>query len=140
MLTSFFRVQLNSNFPLIVGIVLSFATTSITEIIRRQDARLCVPGTLLGRVGVSNGGRKIGIVIDESLSMQDNDPDNIRIRAGKALDNSLVSKAEAGNGKTADFVTVVGFHASPDLLYPLGDPAGAIPIIDAISEFISPSP
>lgn len=85
-------------------------------------------------MGVSNGGRKIGIVIDESNSMQDNDPNNIRIRSGKALDNSLVSKAEAGNGKTADFVTVVGFHDNPDLLYPLSDPAGAIPIIDAISK------
>ena len=72
--------------------------------------------------------------------MLNNDPDNIRIRAGKALDNSLVSKAETGNGKTADFVTIVGFHDSPDLLYQLGDPAGAIPIIDDISKFTSRVP
>ena len=81
----------------------------------------------------ATGGRKVGIVIDESNSMQDNDPANLRIGAAKALDESLISTSEAGNGKTADEVTVVGFHSSPDLLYPLGDPTGALGAIENIT-------
>jgi hypothetical protein len=123
----------------VAGILLAFAAPSLAtpsqhkQLVARQDSNACTPGSLVGRVGASNGGRKVGIVIDESNSMQDYDPDNIRIIAGKALDESLVSKSEATQGKTADLVTVVGFHSSPDLLYPLGDPAGAIAVIDTIS-------
>lgn len=122
------RVQLASKVRLYAITLLSLSTLSLAK------PRTCTTKQLNGSVGPSSGGRKIGIVIDESSSMQDNDPTNIRIVAGKALDESLISASEsATNGKKADLVTVAGFHSDSDLLYPLGDPAGALSIIDAIS-------
>jgi Mg-chelatase subunit ChlD len=49
----------------------------------------------------SKGGRKIAIVLDSSGSMEDNDPQNLRIQAGKALNGQLVT------GTNPDVVTVV---------------------------------
>lgn len=49
----------------------------------------------------SNGGRKIAIVLDSSGSMYYNDPEDLRITAGKALNSQLVT------GQNADLVTVV---------------------------------
>jgi len=49
----------------------------------------------------SNGGRKVAIVLDSSGSMLDNDPQNLRIQAGKALNGQL------GTSTNADLVTVV---------------------------------
>jgi hypothetical protein len=65
--------------------------------------------------------------------MQDTDPSNIRIVAAKALNNALISNGKVTGGRHNDIVTIVGFHSSPDLLYPLGDPTGATTFIDAIS-------
>ena len=56
----------------------------------------------------NNGGRKIGIVVDESGSMEVTDPYNLRIPAAKAVNDWLISSSEAGNGKDADLVTVIG--------------------------------
>jgi hypothetical protein len=79
------------------------------------------------------GDRKIGIVIDESNSMQDNDPNNTRIDAALALNEGLISLAEKSSTQTPDQVAIIGFHDDPDLLYPLGDPQGASGIIRNIS-------
>ena len=57
----------------------------------------------------NNGGRKIGIVVDESGSMEVTDPYNLRIPAAKAVNDWLISSSEAGSGKDADLVTVIGF-------------------------------
>ncbi|KAH8679497.1 hypothetical protein BGZ61DRAFT_359255 [Ilyonectria robusta] len=57
--------------------------------------------------------------------MEGNDPDNLRVTAGTALNGQLVSSAEASGGKSADLVTVVDFDSSATVIYPLGDPAKA---------------
>lgn len=79
------------------------------------------------------GDRKVGIVIDESNSMQTTDPNNTRIDAAIALDDALISNDEKADGKVPDVVTVIGFHSDPELLFPLGDPKSAIPSIQNIS-------
>jgi hypothetical protein len=81
----------------------------------------------------NNGGRKIAIVIDESGSMASADPYDLRIDAGKAVNDWLISSSEAGNGKDADQVTVIGFDDEPRILYPLGDPSGADRALDNIT-------
>ena len=90
---------------------------------------LALPITVLsqsscsGSVATSNGGRKIGIVIDSSGSMVDTDPQNLRIVAGKAIASSLTTSAEAGPNGHPDLVTVIDFDDSVRVVYPLGDPA-----------------
>jgi hypothetical protein len=64
-------------------------------------------GTCSIQLASSNGGRKVAIVLDSSGSMYTTDPYNLRITAGKALNNQLVSAAGATGGKKADLVTVV---------------------------------
>jgi hypothetical protein len=64
-------------------------------------------GTCNIQLATSNGGRKIAIAIDSSGSMSSTDPNDLRITAGKALNNQLVSAAGATGGKKADLVTVV---------------------------------
>lgn len=78
-----------------------------------------------GSVATSNGGRKIGIVIDSSGSMVDTDPSNLRIPAGEAINAALITSASAGAGTQPDKVTVVDFDDSVRIVYPLGDPASA---------------
>lgn len=99
----------------------------------RQNPSPCVPDSLIGRVGSGNGGRKIGIVIDASNSMTQYDPDDIRLAASKVLNHALIDSNEATNGKSADLVTVVDFALTANLLYPLGDPAGADNSIGSIT-------
>src|SRR4051812_36966900 len=101
----------------------------------RQTDSPCLPGQLIGQVGMSNGGRKIGIVIDSSGSMDDNDPTDIRLAAAKALSDSLISSSEAIDGKTADLLTVVEFSSTADVLYPLGDPTAASNLFAGIGNF-----
>jgi Mg-chelatase subunit ChlD len=55
----------------------------------------------------SSGGRKVALVIDASGSMMTNDPQDLRIMAGRALNRQLISAAEASDGKGADQVAVV---------------------------------
>ncbi|KAL1837205.1 hypothetical protein VTJ49DRAFT_4156 [Mycothermus thermophilus] len=95
-----------------------------------QTNATCDP--LFGRIDAGTGGRKVGIVIDASGSMSDNDPDDLRLQASKLLVDKLVSASEASGNQAADQVTVVEFTLSADVLYPLGDPDGAGPSIDGI--------
>jgi hypothetical protein len=64
--------------------------------------------------------------------MSYNDPEDIRLAAGKALDATLVTQGGATGGKSADLVTVVKFNDDATLLYPLGDPAGGSSVIDSV--------
>jgi len=73
----------------------------------------------------NNGDRKIGIVIDSSGSMADTDPENLRLVAGRAVNDWLITSKEASGSKKEDLVTVVSFDDVATLLYPLGDPSGA---------------
>ena len=99
----------------------------------RQEPSTCILDSLLGRVGSSSGGRKIGLVIDASGSMGDNDPGNLRLVAAKTLNDALISQSEATSSQAADLVTVVEFSDDSDVLYQLGDPSGADSIIDSIT-------
>lgn len=102
------------------------------QIARRQSST-CVLDSLLGRVGPSSGGRKVGLVVDASGSMSTNDPDDLRLVAAKALNDALISQNEATGGQAADLVTVAEFSSDSAVLYPLGDPSGANNVIDTIT-------
>jgi Mg-chelatase subunit ChlD len=91
------------------------------ELGRRDNTEACTDL----RVTDNNGNRKVAVVLDSSGSMDDNDPDNLRITAGQALNAFLISGAEAGGGKVADQIAVIDFDDSALLLYPLGDPGNA---------------
>ncbi|OCL03398.1 hypothetical protein AOQ84DRAFT_325997 [Glonium stellatum] len=80
----------------------------------------------------NNGDRKIGIVIDSSGSMADTDPDNLRLVAGRAVNDWLITSKEASGSKKEDLVTVVSFSDVASLLYPLGDPSGADSVFSQI--------
>ncbi len=84
------------------------------------------------RVKSNNGNRKVAFVIDSSGSMAESDPANLRLAAGKALNDWLITSAEATGGKTADLVTVINFDEVAYLDYPLGDPGGADSSFDGI--------
>ncbi|KAK3370427.1 hypothetical protein B0H63DRAFT_422217 [Podospora didyma] len=101
-----------------------------STVVSRQSSSDCAP--LFGQIDAGNGDRKIGIVIDASGSMLDNDPGNLRLQAAKLLTGKLVTAASAKNGQTADQVTIVQFSDTAEVLYPLGDPSGAGSKIDGI--------
>lgn len=103
------------------------------KLVARQSTSPCVLDDLLGRVGASKGGRKVGIVIDASGSMSFNDPNDVRLEASQSLANALIDVSEASNDKTADLLTVVDFSSSADLLYPVGNPSGANGVIGSIT-------
>lgn len=123
----------------LIGLLLMVSTPAFAnhypnrKLIARQNTSPCVSDDLLGRVGASNGGRKIGLVIDASNSMFDNDPNDLRLAASQALNNALVDSSEGTGGKTPDLVTVVDFASDGELLYPLGDPSGANDVIGSIT-------
>ena len=80
----------------------------------------------------NNGNRKVAIVIDSSGSMAVSDPFNLRLAAGRALNNWLITRAEATGGRKPDLVTVINFDDTAHLDYPLGDPAGTNSSFDGI--------
>ncbi|KAK4195890.1 hypothetical protein QBC40DRAFT_210528 [Triangularia verruculosa] len=90
----------------------------------------CEP--LFGKIEATNGGRKIGVVIDRSGSMEDTDPSNLRLVAANLLVGKLISSGGITTGQTADQVTIVQFNETAEILYPLGDPSGAGASIDGI--------
>src|SRR5438034_6165194 len=56
--------------------------------------------TCVGLSAKSNdGNRKVAIVIDSSGSMTTSDPYDLRLAAGRALNNWLITKAEATGGR-----------------------------------------
>lgn len=80
----------------------------------------------------NNGDRKVAIVIDSSGSMTYSDPDNLRLAAGRSLNDWLIGSKEATSTKKPDLVTVINFDDVPNLDYPLGDPSGANSSFDGI--------
>ncbi|KAK0668785.1 hypothetical protein QBC41DRAFT_337333 [Cercophora samala] len=71
-------------------------------------------------------GRKVAIVVDSSGSNDWTDPNNLRIAAARAINEELISQAEATDSNTKpDLVTVVDFDEQARIVYPLGDPASA---------------
>lgn len=81
----------------------------------------------------ASGGRKVGIVIDSSSSNTNTDPNDLRITAGRALNDALYGSAEASAaGIQSDLVTVIEFDTSATVLYRLGDPDGATPAFSSI--------
>ena len=95
---------------------------------RDSNTTTCVGLT----VKSNNGNRKVAIVIDSSGSMAESDPDNLRLAAGKSLNDWLITKNEAVGGKKEDLVTVINFDDEATLDYPLGDPSGADSAFDNI--------
>ncbi|KAK0663904.1 von Willebrand factor type A domain-containing protein [Cercophora samala] len=95
-----------------------------------QKNSTCEP--LFGKIEATNGGRKIGVVIDRSGSMEDTDPSNLRLQAAKLLVGKLITSSGITTGQTADQVTIVQFNETAEVLYPLGDPSSAGSSIDGI--------
>lgn len=121
--------------PITVLNLLLAATTTLASRYPKREGGLFFrrdTGTCNIQLATSNGGRKVAIVIDSSGSMSVTDPYDLRITAGKALNNQLVSAAAATGGKKADLVTVVDFDDVATVIYPLGDPAGADSSFDQI--------
>ncbi|KAK4106676.1 hypothetical protein N658DRAFT_461485 [Parathielavia hyrcaniae] len=111
-------------------LALSAQAVAGARLLPRQNGTEC--SSLIGNVDAGDGGRKVGIVVDSSGSMLDNDPDDLRLEAAKLLNSRLITSATATGGKTGDLITVVEFSYSADVLYPLGDPSGAESSIDGI--------
>jgi hypothetical protein len=106
------------------SILLSILATSqalASAIVRRDSGPICADLTAKS----NNGDRKIAIVIDSSGSMTTSDPNDLRLSAGRKINDWLIGKSEAVGGKKVDLVTVIDFDSSSTLDYPLGDPAGA---------------
>ncbi|KAK4191783.1 von Willebrand factor type A domain-containing protein [Podospora australis] len=104
-----------------------FAAVSVIA----QELQTCADLT----VSSNNGDRKVVIVIDSSGSMSSADPGKLRLSAARALNEFLVSTAEAGGSKKPDQVAVVGFDTEAYTVFTPGDPgdpkaAAAISSID----------
>ncbi|KAK3984375.1 hypothetical protein QBC44DRAFT_337043 [Cladorrhinum sp. PSN332] len=85
---------------------------------RRAELETCSDLT----VNSNNGDRKVVIVIDRSGSMSSADPDDLRLAAGQALNDFLISNKEATGGKKADQVAVVAFDSEAETVFGPGDP------------------
>lgn len=103
---------------------------------RQQDEAAPPPEEVCSDLTVSsnNGNRKVAIVIDSSGSMADNDPGDLRLVAGRALNDFLISKSEGGS---PDQVSVISFASSAFTVFGPGDPGDpdADKQISAISSF-----
>jgi len=89
--------------------------------LQKRDDTVCTDLS----VSSNDGDRKVAIVMDSSGSMAYNDPYDLRVKAGRALNEFLISSREASGGQKADQVTVIDFDDAAYLDYPLGDPASA---------------
>lgn len=99
-------------------------------LLRRQELSSCNP---INHVASGSGGRKIGIVIDASYSMETNDPTNQRLTVAKDLAAALISQHVSAGEQSLDLLSVVAFGATADVVYGLGDPAGAVSLFDTIT-------
>jgi Mg-chelatase subunit ChlD len=106
---------------LYASIVASSALRSPHAELQKRDDKVCKDLS----VSANNGDRKVAIVMDSSGSMAYNDPFDLRVKAGRALNEFLISSGEARGGQKADQVTVIDFDDTANLDYPLGDPGNA---------------
>jgi Mg-chelatase subunit ChlD len=111
--------------------ILAVSQALASAIVRRDSGPTCADLTAKS----NNGDRKIAIVIDSSGSMTSSDPDDLRLSAGRTINDWLISKSEVVGGKKVDLVTVIDFDSSATLDYPLGDPAGANASFSKIGAF-----
>jgi len=80
---------------------------------------------LFDKIPGSTGNQHIGFVIDVSTSMEDNDPNNLRLNTTREIIKKLLPASQASGNATADMAAVVDFAGTPKVLYALGDPSGA---------------
>jgi Mg-chelatase subunit ChlD len=104
-------------------LLVSISSFSVAYIVPRASTPICTDL----RAKSNNGDRKIAVVIDSSGSMEESDPYNLRLAAGKSVVDWLISKAETTGTKKEDLVTVINFDDVTTLDYPLGDPGNADP-------------
>ncbi|KAK3942786.1 hypothetical protein QBC46DRAFT_352122 [Diplogelasinospora grovesii] len=97
------------------------ASTFPRPLNKRDATQSCTDLT----ISANDGDRKVAIVIDSSGSMASTDPSDLRLSAGRALNNFLISNSEATGGKKADLVTIIQFNGSAYVDFPLGDPGDA---------------
>lgn len=71
-------------------------------------------------------GRKVAIVVDSSGSNTETDPQDLRVSAAKALNNSLTDLFEAGVDGRPDRSAVIDFDDSASVVSPLADPSLAL--------------
>lgn len=109
------------NLGVIAGLALFLPTSVFSLASHKNYARQS--NLICPSLPTSNGGRKVGVVIDSSGSNDWTDPDGLRIAAGKQLNSALVQ---------TDLVTVIDFSSTATTLYPLGSPAGAAGVFDKI--------
>jgi hypothetical protein len=112
---------------LLLSFLLASSTLGGVLVPRGDDASTCADLT----ANSNNGDRKVAIVIDSSGSMSTSDPTDLRLGAGRSVNDWLITKREEGK-KKADLVTVIDFSTTATLDYPLGDPAGANGSFDSI--------
>jgi hypothetical protein len=105
----------------VVAIILFASQTFAATLVPRATDLTCADLN----VKSNDGGRKVAIVIDSSGSMSGTDPSDLRLVAGRSLNDWLINSKETGGGKTADLVTVIDFDYSPNMDYELGDPGAA---------------
>lgn len=88
------------------------------------------PGGTCAIVKSTTGVRNIGLVIDISTSMKENDPSNLRFVAANFLNDALISSSEAAStNQSPDSIAVVFFWEDSNVTYSLGDPTGAANVL-----------
>jgi hypothetical protein len=65
--------------------------------------------------------------------METNDPTNQRLIVAKDLAEALISQHVSAGEQSLDLLSVVAFGATADVVYGLGDPAGAVSLFDTIT-------
>lgn len=91
---------------------------AVRQLGKRDTLQTCSDLT----ISSNNGDRKVVLVIDTSGSMSGSDPDDLRLAAARALNDFLISGSEAGGGRKADQVAVVGFSSFSYTVFAPGDP------------------
>jgi Mg-chelatase subunit ChlD len=114
--------------PLLCVSLATASTLHGTHQFQKRDDAVCTDLS----VSSNNGDRKVAIVMDSSGSMASNDPYDLRIKAGRALNEFLIASSEASGSHKADQVTVIDFDDEAYLDFPLGDPGSANSSFDAV--------
>ncbi|KAH6867782.1 hypothetical protein B0T10DRAFT_596916 [Thelonectria olida] len=80
----------------------------------------------------TNGGRRIGLLWDNTRQMNFLDPRNLRARAISLINGSAIDDTESSSSRQADRITVVAGGADAEIWTPLGDPTTVT--LDGIEE------
>jgi Mg-chelatase subunit ChlD len=107
--------------PVLCASLATASTLQSHHQIQKRDDTVCTDLS----VSTNNGDRKVAIVMDSSGSMAYNDPYDLRIKAGRALNEFLIANGEASGSQKPDLVTVIDFDDAAYLDYPLGDPGNS---------------